>query len=187
MCIPNVFMVSFNFLSPNIIIKRYNLLKSILVNMFGCTILKDCIFTVFFRCHLTSGKHIRRHHFWRLYINCDFQVNSILVNIFGGIMRCDVIAQGIVQAGEQLDLKIPIVVRLQGQYNVKQFQLYKCYTYVITCSCDWCCSEGLSCNLVMWNIRKESFNKSVYFLDTIDLGASQSILWYLNGERQGSS
>ena len=42
------------------------------------------------------------------------QVNSILVNIFGGIMRCDVIAQGIVQAGKQLDLKIPIVVRLQG-------------------------------------------------------------------------
>ncbi|KIH47921.1 succinate-CoA ligase, beta subunit [Ancylostoma duodenale] len=42
------------------------------------------------------------------------KVNAILVNIFGGIMRCDVIAQGIIQAAKELDLKIPIVVRLQG-------------------------------------------------------------------------
>ncbi|MEQ2171410.1 beta' subunit [Goodea atripinnis] len=39
---------------------------------------------------------------------------AILVNIFGGIMRCDVIAQGIIMAVRDLDLKIPIVVRLQG-------------------------------------------------------------------------
>jgi succinyl-CoA synthetase beta subunit len=36
------------------------------------------------------------------------------VNIFGGIMRCDVIAQGIIHATKELQLKIPIVVRLQG-------------------------------------------------------------------------
>ncbi|UYV72670.1 SUCLA2, partial [Cordylochernes scorpioides] len=42
------------------------------------------------------------------------QVQAILVNIFGGIMRCDIIAEGIVLAAEMLDLKIPIVVRLQG-------------------------------------------------------------------------
>ena len=42
------------------------------------------------------------------------KVNAILVNIFGGIMRCDVIAQGIINAARELDLKIPIVVRLQG-------------------------------------------------------------------------
>lgn len=42
------------------------------------------------------------------------QVQAILVNIFGGIMRCDVIAQGIIMAVTDLDLKIPIVVRLQG-------------------------------------------------------------------------
>uniref|UniRef100_H2ZM76 Succinyl-CoA synthetase beta chain n=1 Tax=Ciona savignyi TaxID=51511 RepID=H2ZM76_CIOSA len=47
-------------------------------------------------------------------ITSDQNVNSILVNIFGGIMRCDVIAQGIIQAAQQLDLKIPIIVRLQG-------------------------------------------------------------------------
>jgi len=44
------------------------------------------------------------------------QVNSILVNIFGGIMRCDVIAQGILQAAKELELRIPIVVRLQGRF-----------------------------------------------------------------------
>lgn len=42
------------------------------------------------------------------------QVQSIMVNIFGGIMRCDVIAQGIIQAVSTLHLNIPIVVRLQG-------------------------------------------------------------------------
>lgn len=43
------------------------------------------------------------------------KVHAILVNIFGGIMRCDIIAQGIIKAASELDLKIPIVVRLQGQ------------------------------------------------------------------------
>jgi succinyl-CoA synthetase beta subunit len=38
----------------------------------------------------------------------------VFVNIFGGIMRCDVIAQGIVAAAKELKLTIPIVVRLQG-------------------------------------------------------------------------
>ncbi|XP_019385478.1 PREDICTED: succinate--CoA ligase [ADP-forming] subunit beta, mitochondrial isoform X3 [Crocodylus porosus] len=47
-------------------------------------------------------------------ITSDKKVLAILVNIFGGIMRCDVIAQGIIMAVKDLDLKIPIVVRLQG-------------------------------------------------------------------------
>jgi len=47
-------------------------------------------------------------------ISSDSRVTCIMVNIFGGIMRCDVIAQGIIQAAEQLDMKIPLVVRLQG-------------------------------------------------------------------------
>jgi len=42
------------------------------------------------------------------------KVHAILVNIFGGIMRCDVIAAGVIKAASELDLKIPIVVRLQG-------------------------------------------------------------------------
>jgi len=46
-------------------------------------------------------------------ITSDSGVQAILVNIFGGIMRCDVIAQGIIAAAEELELSIPIVVRLQ--------------------------------------------------------------------------
>jgi succinyl-CoA synthetase beta subunit len=47
-------------------------------------------------------------------ISADPHVKAILVNIFGGIMRCDVIAEGIIKAVNQLGLKIPLVVRLQG-------------------------------------------------------------------------
>nr|WRH23607.1 succinyl-CoA synthetase beta subunit [Naematelia aurantialba] len=42
------------------------------------------------------------------------EVRSIFVNIFGGIMRCDVIAEGIIKATKELELSIPLVVRLQG-------------------------------------------------------------------------
>jgi len=44
----------------------------------------------------------------------DPAVKAILVNIFGGIMRCDVIAEGIVEASKTLELKIPVIVRLEG-------------------------------------------------------------------------
>ncbi|CEL94328.1 unnamed protein product [Vitrella brassicaformis CCMP3155] len=47
-------------------------------------------------------------------LQADDKVRSILVNIFGGIMRCDLIAEGIVQAAEEVELKIPLVVRLNG-------------------------------------------------------------------------
>jgi succinyl-CoA synthetase beta subunit len=44
----------------------------------------------------------------------DPSVKGILVNIFGGIMRCDVIATGIVEAAKEVDLNVPLVVRLEG-------------------------------------------------------------------------
>jgi succinyl-CoA synthetase beta subunit len=44
----------------------------------------------------------------------DANVKAILVNIFGGIMRCDTIAEGIIQAIKQQQIKIPVVVRLEG-------------------------------------------------------------------------
>jgi succinyl-CoA synthetase beta subunit len=47
-------------------------------------------------------------------INSDPGVRGILVNIFGGIMRCDIIALGLVNAIKQLGLKVPVVVRLHG-------------------------------------------------------------------------
>jgi len=44
----------------------------------------------------------------------DPNVKGILVNIFGGIMRCDVIATGIVEAAKEVDLNVPLVIRLEG-------------------------------------------------------------------------
>jgi succinyl-CoA synthetase beta subunit len=49
----------------------------------------------------------------------DSNVKGILVNIFGGIVRCDVIAEGVVAAARALDLKVPLVVRLVGT-NMEQ-------------------------------------------------------------------
>jgi succinyl-CoA synthetase beta subunit len=47
-------------------------------------------------------------------ITADPAVKGILVNIFGGIMKCDVIAEGIIAAAKEVQLKVPLVVRLEG-------------------------------------------------------------------------
>jgi succinyl-CoA synthetase beta subunit len=47
-------------------------------------------------------------------ITSDPQVKGILVNIFGGIMRCDVIAEGVIAAVKEVGLHMPLVVRLEG-------------------------------------------------------------------------
>jgi succinyl-CoA synthetase beta subunit len=47
-------------------------------------------------------------------ITADPNVQGILVNIFGGIMRCDIIAEGVVEAVKEVGLKVPLVVRLEG-------------------------------------------------------------------------
>ena len=44
----------------------------------------------------------------------DSDVKAILVNIFGGIMKCDVIAEGIIEAAQTIELRVPVVVRLEG-------------------------------------------------------------------------
>ena len=49
----------------------------------------------------------------------DEKVEGIFVNIFGGIMKCDIIAEGVVAAAKELELTIPLVVRLEGT-NVEQ-------------------------------------------------------------------
>jgi succinyl-CoA synthetase beta subunit len=51
--------------------------------------------------------------------NADPDVKAVLVNIFGGMARVDVIAQGIVEAHQQIDARVPLVVRLAGT-NVEQ-------------------------------------------------------------------
>ena len=52
-------------------------------------------------------------------ITADPKVRGILVNIFGGIMKCDVIAAGVVDAVKEVGLEVPLVVRLEGT-NVEQ-------------------------------------------------------------------
>lgn len=49
----------------------------------------------------------------------DKNVKGVLINIFGGILRCDILAQGIVQAAKHLNIQIPLVVRMEGT-NVKE-------------------------------------------------------------------
>ena len=47
-------------------------------------------------------------------ILADHNVKAILVNIFGGIMRCDIIAEGIIQAVQEVGVQLPVIVRLEG-------------------------------------------------------------------------
>jgi succinyl-CoA synthetase beta subunit len=49
----------------------------------------------------------------------DPHVKGIFINIFGGILRCDVLAQGVVQAATKVGLNVPVVVRMEGT-NVEQ-------------------------------------------------------------------
>lgn len=44
----------------------------------------------------------------------DSKVKGIFINIFGGIMRCDYIAEGVIKATKELEMKIPLIVRLKG-------------------------------------------------------------------------
>ena len=49
----------------------------------------------------------------------DPEVRGVFINIFGGILRCDVLATGVVAAARELQLKLPVVVRMEGT-NVEQ-------------------------------------------------------------------
>ena len=44
----------------------------------------------------------------------DEHVKAVLINIFGGIMRCDIVAEGVVAAAKEVGVNVPIVVRLEG-------------------------------------------------------------------------
>ena len=93
------------------------------------------------------------------------QVQAILINIFGGIMRCDTIAEGVIQAVERVDIKVPLIVRVEGTFSVvvggySKYHLYwpsdstwrqACETRLIDCLsvrlvCRHECREG-ACNV----------------------------------------
>ena len=44
----------------------------------------------------------------------DPKVKGILINVFGGILRCDILAKGVVQAATKLKLSVPVVIRMEG-------------------------------------------------------------------------
>jgi succinyl-CoA synthetase beta subunit len=44
----------------------------------------------------------------------DENVQGILINIFGGILRCDILAEGVVKAAEKIGISVPVVVRMEG-------------------------------------------------------------------------
>ena len=46
-------------------------------------------------------------------------MKAVLINIFGGILRCDVLAEGVIAAVKQLDVKVPVVVRMKGNNEEK--------------------------------------------------------------------
>lgn len=52
-------------------------------------------------------------------LNGHPKVNTILINIFGGIMKCNIIAEGIIKAAQMVDLRVPLVCRLTGT-NAKE-------------------------------------------------------------------
>jgi succinyl-CoA synthetase beta subunit len=54
-------------------------------------------------------------------VEADENVQAVLINIFGGIVRCDMVARGVVEAAKKLGIKVPVVVRLEGT-NVEEGQ-----------------------------------------------------------------
>jgi succinyl-CoA synthetase beta subunit len=65
-------------------------------------------------------------------ILADPNVKAVLVNIFGGIMKCDVIAEGIIAAAKEVQLKVPLVVRLEGTNVEKGKELLRSSGLAIT-------------------------------------------------------
>src|SRR3546814_4874394 len=63
----------------------------------------------------------------------DPAVEGTLVNIFRGIMRCDIIADGIVAAAKEVTLPVPLVVRLEGKEHTSELQSLMRISYAVFC------------------------------------------------------
>jgi succinyl-CoA synthetase beta subunit len=55
----------------------------------------------------------------------DEDVKAVLINIFGGILRCDILAEGVIAAVRDLDVKVPVVVRMKGNNEEKGRKMLK--------------------------------------------------------------
>ena len=77
----------------------------------------------------------------------DSKVRCIFINIFGGIMRCDVIAEGVVEAARKLDVKVPLVVRLEGTNAEAGKQILAASGLNITAAADMADGAQKACRL----------------------------------------
>lgn len=59
-------------------------------------------------------------------ITSDRRVKAIFVNIFGGLTRCDMIAEGIILAFQEMEMTVPVVVRLRGTNEERGQQMVSC-------------------------------------------------------------
>ncbi len=76
----------------------------------------------------------------------DENVNALFVNIFGGIVRCDLVAEGIIKAKKELDIVHPMVIRLLGTNDEKAYAMLK--------------EEGISCYTTMSEAAQEAVKLS---------------------------
>ena len=72
---------------------------------------------------------------FRLILSND-RVRAVLVNIFGGIVRCDVIAEGIVLAVREVGVQVPVIVRLEGTNAEKARAILSASKLAITAATD---------------------------------------------------
>jgi succinyl-CoA synthetase beta subunit len=84
-------------------------------------------------------------------ITTDPKVNTIFVNIFGGMTKCDAIVDGLLQAANELKLQIPIVVRLQGtNYDIGRKMIQDAKINLITCdNFDEAAEMAIRCSQIM--------------------------------------
>jgi succinyl-CoA synthetase beta subunit len=62
----------------------------------------------------------------------DPKVRAVLVNIFGGIVRCDLIAEGIIKAVKEVGIQVPVVIRLEGTNAAKGLELLEASGLALT-------------------------------------------------------
>ncbi|GAB1869201.1 succinate--CoA ligase (ADP-forming) [Camponotus japonicus] len=96
-------------------------------------------------------------------LSSDPNVEAILINIFGGIMRCDIIAQGIIDAFKQLKLQIPIVVRLQGTNVDKAKKLISDAKLEVISVDDFAQAAETSVKLALMMNLAKSLNLDIHF------------------------
>ena len=81
-------------------------------------------------------------------LNNQDNVKAILINIFGGIMKCDIIANGIIKAAILTGVRVPIVVRLTGNYSYHYLNIVKYIVELINIGTllNYCLSFPLNSN-----------------------------------------